>query len=412
MGRVARAAAALILVGLAGACSSSSDDGSSANTASSATASPDTTAADTTPDTTPDTTTAPATTDAPTTEAPPTDTAAPTLPVTDPPSIYPEQAPDVPYPTVEWPIGDLPDGVDVAALDAAVATAFGADDAEARVRSLLVVKRGEIVYERYHPLDSADQATPSWSVAKSFTSAIVGMLIGDGRLELEAPAPVEEWQQEGDPRREITLDDLLRMSSGLEWQEEYSPGSLPSQMFQAPHAAEVPISQQLTVEPGTEWEYSTGTTAILAEIAADELGGGDALDAYVHERLLDPLGMTSTTLLEDSTGTWLGGLGADSTSRDFAKFGLLYLRDGVWDGGRILPEGWVDESRSPSSTNSSYGLQWWLDGEAGTFSAIGLWGQMIIVSPELDLVIVATSTDGGDPYTLTNTVRELFAPDV
>jgi CubicO group peptidase (beta-lactamase class C family) len=84
----------------------------------------------------------------------------------------------------------------------------------------------------------------------------------------------------------------------------------------------------------------------------------------------------------------------------------------VWDGGRILPEGWVDESRSPSSTNSSYGLQWWLDGEAGTFAAIGLWGQMIIVSPELDLVIVATSTDGGDPYTLTNTVRELFAPDV
>jgi CubicO group peptidase (beta-lactamase class C family) len=81
----------------------------------------------------------------------------------------------------------------------------------------------------------------------------------------------------------------------------------------------------------------------------------------------------------------------------------------VWDGGRILPEGWVDESRSPSSTNSSYGLQWWLDGEAGTFSAIGLWGQMIIVSPELDLVIVATSTDGGDPYTLTSTVRELFA---
>jgi len=412
MGRVTRAAAALILVGLAGACSSSSDDGSSANTASSATASPDTTLADTTPDTTPDTTAGLATTDAPTTEAPPTDTAAPALPITDPPSIYPEQAPDVPYPTVEWPIGELPDGVDVAALDAAVTTAFGADDAEARVRSLLVVRRGEIVYERYHPLDSADQATPSWSVAKSFTSAIVGLLIGDGRLELEAPAPVEEWQQEGDPRREITLEDLMRMSSGLEWQEEYSPGSLPSQMFQAPHAAEVPISQQLTVEPGTEWEYSTGTTAILAEIAADELGGGDALDAYVHERLLEPLGMTSTTLLEDSTGTWLGGLGADSTPRDFAKFGLLYLRDGVWDGERILPEGWVDESRSPSSTNSSYGLQWWLDGEAGTFAAIGLWGQMIIVSPGLDLVIVATSTDGGDPYTLTNTVRELFATDV
>ena len=96
----------------------------------------------------------------------------------------------------------------------------------ASVRSI-VVKGGEIVYERYHPLDSPDQATSSFSVAKSFTSAIVGMLIGDGRLELDAPAPVEEWQADGDPRQEITLEDLMRMSSGLEWEEEYGPGSAP-----------------------------------------------------------------------------------------------------------------------------------------------------------------------------------------
>ena len=145
------------------------------------------------------------------------------------------------------------------------------------------------------------------------------MLIGDGRLELDAPAPVEEWQADGDPRREITLEDLLRMSSGLEWEEQYGPGSIVIEMLQAPHAADVPISQELVAEPGTEWEYSTGTTAILADIAADELGGGDALDTYVHERLLDPLGMTSTVLLEDSTGTWFGGLGADSTPRDLRQ---------------------------------------------------------------------------------------------
>jgi CubicO group peptidase (beta-lactamase class C family) len=315
----------------------------------------------------------------------------------------------VPYPTLEWPVGELSEGVDAAAIDTAVASAFGADDADARVRSLVVVQGGEIVYERYHPLDSADQATPSWSVAKSFTSAVVGILIGEGRLELDAPAPVEEWQAEGDPRGEITLEDLLRMSSGLEWEEEYSSGSLPAQMLQAPHAAEVPISQELVAEPGTEWEYSTGTTAILAEIAADELGGGDALDAYVHERLLEPLGMTSTVLGEDATGTWFGGLGADSTPRDFAKFGLLFLRDGIWDGEQIIPEGWVDASRSPSPANPSYGLQWWIDEQAGTFAALGLFGQQIIVSPDLDLVIVTTSTSGGDPFTLTSEVLELFA---
>ena len=315
----------------------------------------------------------------------------------------------MPYPTLDWPVAELPNGVDAAALDAAVATAFGADDADARVRSLVVVKRGEIVYERYHPLDSADQATSSFSVAKSFTSAIIGMLIGDGRLELDAPAPVEEWQADGDPRQEITLEDLLRMSSGLEWEEQYGAESIVIEMLQAPHAADVPISQELAAEPGTEWEYSTGTTAILADIAADELGGGDALDTYVHERLLDPLGMTSTVLLEDSTGTWFGGLGADSTPRDYARFGLLFLRDGVWDGERILPEGWVDASRSPSSTNSSYGLQWWMSGPPGTFAALGLFGQQIIVAPEHDMVIVTTSTEGGDPYTLANAVYELFA---
>ena len=357
-----------------------------------------TTTADTTPDTTTDTTpTVPATTDPPPTEPSATDAPAATLPATDSSSDYPEQSPDVPYPTLEWPVGDLPEGVDSAVLDAAVATAFGADDAAARVRALVVVKGGEIVYERYHPLDSPDQATSSLSVAKSFTSAIVGMLIGEGRLELDAPAPVEEWQADGDPRREITLEDLMRMSSGLEWEEEYSPGGLPLQMLQAPHAADVPISQELVAEPGTVWEYSTGTTAILAEIAADELGGGDALDTYVHERLLDPLGMTSTVLLEDSTGTWLGGLGADSTPRDYAKFGLLFLRDGMWDGERILPEGWVDASRSPSSTNPEYGLQWWMNGPPGTFAAEGLFGQLIIVAPELDMVMVMTSTDRRRP---------------
>jgi CubicO group peptidase (beta-lactamase class C family) len=398
--------AAFVIVGLCSACSSSSsDDATPTSPRSVAATSADTVAA---VETTTSTVPAPATTDAPTTEPPTTD-APPTLPITDEASGYPEQSPDVPYPTLEWPVGELPDGVDAVALDAAVATAFGADDADARVRSLVVVKRGEIVYERYHPLDSADQATSSFSAAKSVTSAIIGMLIGDGRLELDAPAPVEEWQADGDPRQEITLEDLLRMSSGLEWEEQYGADSIVIEMLQAPHAADIPISQELVAEPGTEWEYSTGTTAILADIAADELGGGDALDTYIHERLLDPLGMTSTLLLEDSTGTWFGGLGADSTPRDYARFGLLFLRDGVWDGERILPEGWVDASRSPSSTNPTYGLQWWMSGPPGTFAALGLFGQQIIVSPEHDLVIVTTSTEGGDPFTLSNDVYELFA---
>ncbi len=180
------------------------------------------TVADTSPDTTP--TRPPPATDPPPTEPPATDAPAATLPVTDPPSDYPEQSPDVPYPTLEWPVGDLPEGVD-ARCSTRLSPPRSAPTTPTPVSvSLVVVKGGEIVYERYHPLDSPDQATSSFSVAKSFTSAIIGMLIGDGRLELDAPAPVEEWQADGDPRREITLEDLMRMSSGLEWEEEYGPG--------------------------------------------------------------------------------------------------------------------------------------------------------------------------------------------
>jgi CubicO group peptidase (beta-lactamase class C family) len=355
--------------------------------------------------------TAAAPTAPPATEAlPPTDVAATEAGANEPrPGRgYPAQPDGVPYPTAEWPVGELPDGIDVAALDAAVATAFGPADAAQRARSIVVVVGGRIVYERYHPLDPPDVTTSSFSVAKSFAATVIGMLEADGLVDIEAPAPVREWQGDGDPRAEITVDDLLRMSSGLAWAEDYSAGSPVAAMLGAEHAADVPIGQPLESEPGTVYEYSTGTSAILADIAADALGGGDELDAYINERLLDPIGMTSSILLEDRTGTWLGGLGVDSTPPDFARFGLLYLRDGVWDGERILPEGWVDAVRVPSATNPAYGLQWWLTGPPGTFEARGLGGQLIRVAPELDMVLVITATDGGVSDRLAGEVSALF----
>jgi CubicO group peptidase (beta-lactamase class C family) len=322
---------------------------------------------------------------------------------------YPPQPAGVPFPTVAWTVGDLPAGVDRGALDAAVDDAFGAPDNPKRARSILVVVGGEIVYERYHPLDPPEVTTSSFSVAKSFAATVIGLLDGDGRLDIDAPAPVAEWQGAGDRRAGITIDDLLRMSSGLAWAEEYSAASPVAAMFAAEHAADVPINEPLESEPGTVYEYSTGTSAILADIAADVLGGGDALDRYIHDRLLDPIGMTSSVLLEDRTGTWLGGLGVDSTTRDFARFGLLYLRDGVWDGERILPEGWVDAVRVPSETNPDYGLQWWLSGPPGTFEARGLGGQLIRVWPELDLVLVITATDDAVSNTLATEASAIFA---
>ena len=324
---------------------------------------------------------------------------------------YPPQPPGVPFPTDEWPVGKLPRRIDRAALDRAVDAAFGASDATSRVQSIVVVHGGRIVYERYHPLDGPDEIYQSFSVAKSFTSALIGLLVSDGKLTLDEHPDVPQWRRRGDPRRQITLRELLQMSSGLQWDEVYEAGADPLNMLAAPNAAAYVASQPLESKPGTVFEYSTGTTALLSGIAADALGGCAKEVRYLDDRLFDPIGITTDRLLRDPRGCWYGGLGADMTTRDFARFGLLYLRGGAWDGEQIVPTEWVDESRVPATTNPEYGLQWWLGPNGRTFQAEGLFGQRIVVVPGLDLVIAANSTAGGDPYTMIDTVRALFAGD-
>ena len=369
----------------------------------------------------PATTTTPTTTGAPpdTTEvatgasaepAQPTTTAPAVAPVTTVPlaSAYPGQPAGVPFPTVDWPTGELPAGVDRAAIDAAVDVAFGADDAEARVRSVVVVEGGTIVYERYHPLDGPDVVNSSFSVAKSITSALIGLLVADGTLSLDEHPPRPEWADPDDPRQAITLRQLLQMSSGLEWTEDYTMQSEILDMAVSPNAAAFVADKPLETEPGSTFEYSTGTTALIAGIAADALGGCEAELAYLDARLFEPIGITTDHLLTDAGGCWYGGFGADMTTRDFARFGLLYLRGGQWAGKPIVPTSWVDESWAPSATNPGYGLQWWLRPDGRVFTALGYFGQRIVIVPDADLVIAVNSTDGGDPDRLVGAVLEAF----
>ena len=372
------------------------------------------------PPTTPDPTTvetsaaprAPATTQTPTSLVAPATSPATTSASTDGATTgpiesgaYPPQPAGVPFPTADWPTGPLPAGVDGAAIDAAVAAAFGAPDAQARVRSIVVVQGGKIVYERYHPLDGPDQVMSSYSVAKSFTSAIVGLLVADGTLSLDEHPPRPEWP-EGDQRTAITLRALLQMSSGLEWDEVRSLVTMGMTMLASPSAAAIMAAQPLERPPGTAFEYSTGTSALVAGIAADALGGCAALDTYLHERLLDPLGITTASVTQDGGGCFVGGFGIDMTTRDFARFGLLYLRGGQWDGEQILPTAWIEQTREPAPTNPQYGLHWWLG--PASFSAEGLFGQRIVVVPGADLVVAINSTQGGDPFTLSNAVLAAF----
>ena len=263
---------------------------------------------------------------------------------------YPAQPAGVPWPTAGWPTGPLPAGVDPAAVQAIVDEAFRAGAADGgTVDALLAVSGGQLVLEAYNGWDP-EAPHMSWSMAKSVTHALLGLLVAEGRIDPSAPAPVPEWSDPADPRHAITVDQLLRMRSGLDWQEEYAGASDVITMLYGDGRADrghYAASKPLLVEPDTTFSYSTGTSMILARIIADQVGAGDAGTAWAQAALFDPLGITSVTHDLDGVGTMSGGSNINMTAQDFARFGLLYLRGGTWDGRQLLPESWVDAARLP-----------------------------------------------------------------
>jgi CubicO group peptidase (beta-lactamase class C family) len=258
------------------------------------------------------------------------------------------------------------------------------------------VHRGRLVFERYAEGRGAADTFPSWSMAKSMLHAVVGILVGDGRLDVRAPAPLAAWRREGDPRGAITLEQLLRMVDGLDFVELYEPtgySDVVAMIFGAgkEDVAAYAIARPLLHPAGTYWSYSSGTSNVVARIAGDAVGGGpEAMLAFLRERLFGPIGMASAKPRFDAAGTFIGSSFVFATAHDFARFGLLYLRDGTWDGARLLPRGWVDHARSETPASiGRYGAHWWLalDG-SGIFTANGFQGQYIAIDPARDLVVV------------------------
>ncbi len=265
----------------------------------------------------------------------------------------------------------------------------------------VVQHKGEVIAERYG-IDpgsggqvGADTTLISWSMAKSLTHALVGMLVLDGKLQPDQPAPVREWV--GDNRSAITLNHLLTMTSGLRFSEDYVDAETSDcieMLFgkgssdTAAYAAALPLDH----EPGTVFNYSSGTTNIISRICKDALGGAENMAAFIQERLFDPLGMTNATVKTDEVGTFIGSSFVYATAREFAAFGQLYLQDGVWEGRRLLPEGWVDAARLPIEPevegDFGYGAQWWLWGDLNAFGAHGFEGQYTVVVPKHELVLV------------------------
>ncbi len=276
--------------------------------------------------------------------------------------------------SVPWPTGDLipdeplPPGINGRLLDQAVADAFAEPDPKnpRRTRAVLIVRDGQLIAERYAAGIEPEMPLVGWSLTKSVTSALVGILVGEGKLSLQAPAPVPEWTSPGDPRRDITLERLLWMSSGLSFSETYAEKPISDvqlMLFTVPDTAAYAAGMPLEAKPGTIWHYSTGTTNLIGRIIRRSFGDDKEYYAFPRRALFNRIGMRTAIFETDASGTFNGGAFLYASARDWARFGLLYLNDGIWGGERIFPEGWVAYSTTPAPTaeNGGYGAQIWLN---------------------------------------------------
>ncbi|MEO0442021.1 MAG: serine hydrolase, partial [Pseudomonadota bacterium] len=305
-----------------------------------------------------------------------------------------------------------------ARLDAAISPLFD-DPAMAETRALLIMHRGEIIAERYGEGYDEDTRFISWSMAKSFTGALIGFLVADGRLVLDDPAPVPAWQRPGDPRGDITLRQLIHMSSGLDHTEVPEEGG--ATVFEADtnrmlfldgasNVAGYAEARPMEAEPGAKFEYSTATSMILADIITRTLTNStdpevrrNAAMRFIRGRLLEPLGMDGTYFEFDANGTFLGGSIIQASARDYATFGEFLRNNGARKGAQHLPVSWVQFMRTSSTNDPAYGGHIWLNKKRPegrnqvlfpdmapdtVFAALGHLGQQIVVSPDQKLTVV------------------------
>ena len=261
--------------------------------------------------------------------------------------------------------------------------------------AFVVLHEGKVVAERYREGITAGTRLLSWSMAKSFTNALVGIMSGDGLVDIYAPTGIPEWQ--GDERAAITLNDLMQMQSGLEWNEDYGNRSDVNLMLHREQDMGLyAINKPLEHKPGTFWYYSSGSTNIVMRYLRGKFASDTEFLRYYRERLFAPLGIRNAVFEPDMNGTPVGSSYLYITAREFASFGQLYLEDGVFQGQRILPEGWVEYTVTPAAdSKDSYGSFFWLnknkywtDAPEDMFHCQGHDGQEIFIIPSKDLVVV------------------------
>jgi CubicO group peptidase (beta-lactamase class C family) len=329
----------------------------------------------------------------------------------------PRQAHDVPWPGDDWPQGSLPAGVDADRLDRALAVVSQRDTRLGETRAVVIIQRGRLVVERYMTGFGPETPLISWSMAKSVTQALVGIAVRRGLVVIDEAMGNPEWPA-GDTRAAITWRAWLNMVDGQNYHEIGSPDPARNDAARmlfgdgrldvAKFAAALPLAHR----PGSHWNYNSAGVNLIADALGRVFSPGSnaatrraRLSEVMKNELFGPLGMTSAQPQFDKAGTFIGSAFVHATARDWARFGLLYLRDGVWKQQRILPEGWVDFARSKTTADDCdiYGAGWWITPRTGTgrpyhallqngprdaFMAQGHEGQLVVVVPSKDLVLV------------------------
>lgn len=336
---------------------------------------------------------------------------------------------------IAWPLGDkvskkpLPKGIDKAALEAAAKWSFERESKEQVTLSLMVIHKGDIILERYAEGVKPSTKTRTWSTAKSIAVTLIGMLVDQGKLQLDESLGIE-WlpkapNPESDPRHDITLRHVLNMSSGLETVDnnrmEYATGSGLAYWAGA-SSVNGARSRGLIRKPGTNWDYENYETLLGVLAMKNVLGDTKTYMEFPRKALLDKLGMRNTFLSTDRFGDFILSSQVYTNARDLARFGMLYQQKGMWMGERLISEEWIEFVKTPApstaKTGNFYGGQWWLvpddrtDVPKDAYSTAGNRGQYVIVVPGQDLVIVRRGLDYGrqgfNRWDLTREVLKAF----
>ncbi len=324
---------------------------------------------------------------------------------------------------LEWPLGEQVtsqkvQGVDYERLDRAITNIFdpSMNMDSIKTRAVVVVYKDTLIAEKYANGIDKDTEILGWSMTKSVLSALVGILVKQGKLGLTDTQLFDHWTDE---RKIISLNDLLQMQSGLAFEEDYGTVSdVTKMLFMSEDVAASAAANLIDTLPGTKWSYSSGTTNILSGLIRKQFARQEDYLKFPHESLFRKIGMHSAILEIDESGNYIGSSFCYATPRDWAKFGLLYLKQGNWYGEQVIDTSWVNFSRQPAKhSNGTYGGHFWhnhhhaayKDLPTDLYSCNGFEGQYVYIIPSKDLVVVRMGLNQGAEYDGNAFLREVIA---